>query len=257
MRSSDEAILSRRRCLGSRSQQHNAHFAARVCPHSGYRCIPLAPERPARRELLPVVAPLGSSRSDAVVAVLQSRSARWDADVLEALVGALISFARRRPPLEVLFAALRALSDAWCTAARFGNALVDCLVLCGCHGGDALPHLISCPVRVHWACYHIPGVSVHPATRVASAMRALALPWPHRSRHAAYIDVALWSADQRRNQALAHPCTLFRMFTLLSACLKDLVLRHRAMRDAILHSPSWPLLNWFLPLACPRQRACR
>lgn len=164
---------------------------------------------------------------DSALLALRRRATRWDPAVPEALLGAYLHLSSMRPPLEVLFACLRSVCNAWCTTARFGNAPVLCPFGCGCHGGDAQVHLLRCSFFRLWLDLHLYCAALSSATSVAQLIRCLAPPAPRCMRAAMSMDIALWASDRIRHGSKATPCDLF------SARLNELALRHLVCRSAL------------------------
>lgn len=137
------------RFCGSRlvsHERHNSYVARGVLATQRVRSTRLVLETPSHSALVRAISAQEPSAYGRAVSVLRRRAVSREPKVPEALVGACLNVAQRRPKLELLVCVFHSLNNAWCTAARLGNAPVACPFGCGHAGGSCMTHLIRGPV---------------------------------------------------------------------------------------------------------------
>lgn len=161
--------------------------------------------------------------------LLRRRMARWDPETPESLMGALFSFVRIRPPLEMLCTVLRAAMYGWCTAARLRSGANRSLLGCGVAGGDCHIHYVHC-ARWHAWAGRVLGVGAFVHNGTTTVIRALAMEAQVSLRIALALDCLLCAVDKLRRGAPQ------RYQDLMQGRLKEMVRRHPALRAAALRS---------------------
>lgn len=134
---------------------------------------------------------------------------RWDSEVSDTLVVAVLAFGRRRPPDELRFSsfALVVMHGVWRVVSTI--VLLRATSRCGELAGDMAPHLLRCPVALHWASRHLPLLRVDPAFAVSSLPRGLQLLGHGVVYHAMFCGITVRSSDRRRHWYHRHSMSHF------------------------------------------------
>lgn len=159
--------------------------------------------------------------------VLLRRMRRWDADTPEALMGALFSFVKIKPPPELVCTILRTALYGWCTSSRFRSGQNGCLLHCGAAESDCQTHYVRCPRWQAWATnlLRVGEIVLHGTT--SALLRSHAMPLSVSLRVSAALDFALFAVDKARHGATENPDML------MSSRLQEMVRRHSARRAVV------------------------